>query len=378
MPFAGRARRTAGTVTVYVANTAGNTVTPIRAASNTARRPIRVGQGRPVPERHRDDKTGLARARATWPARAGRRYPADLRPGVPSTATSPPGAMTAPWRDDENMALQLAPEEPEAGPWRAELLSTVVNAVTRRRPDQGSSGRPAVLAIDGRSNNGKTTLAARISELVPGSVVIHTDDIAWAHSRFGWADLLIDGILVPVHHGRAVSYRPPRWDEHGREGSIEVPAGCPLLIIEGDGAGRREVAHLIDTVIWVQADEREAGRRTAARAANRPAADLANGPSTGRRSTRTGGWPRKYPSTPPSGPGNAPTLSSAAPRRPATTRAPKSSSHRLRVLPLTRARPGPRSLSRNVLAIPPCMRAPAPPRAARNTLDDRLSSASSA
>src|ERR1700747_2702727 len=131
-------------------------------------------------------------------------------------------------RHDEDMALQLAPEEPEAGPWRVERLSTVVNAVTRRRPDQGGSGRPAVLAIDGRSNNGKTTLAARIRGLVPGSAVIHTDDIAWAHSRFGWADLLIDGILVPVHHGQAVSYRPPRWDEHGREGSIEVPVGRPV------------------------------------------------------------------------------------------------------------------------------------------------------
>jgi hypothetical protein len=81
-------------------------------------------------------------------------------------------------------------------------------------------------------------------------------DIAWEHSRFGWADLLIDGIFIPVHHGQAVSYRPPRWDEHGREGSIEVPAGCPLLIIEGDGARRREAAHLINTLIWVQADER--------------------------------------------------------------------------------------------------------------------------
>jgi hypothetical protein len=179
------------------------------------------------------------------------------------------------------VALQLASEEPEAGPWRVELLRTVVNAVTRRRPDQGSSGRPAVLAIDGRSNNGKTTLADRIRELVPGSVVIHTDDIAWAHSRFGWADLLIDGILVPVHHGQPVSYRPPRWDEHGREGSIEVPAGCPLLIIEGDGAGRQEVAGLIDTLIWVQADERETRLRSAARAADLPAADLANRPADG-------------------------------------------------------------------------------------------------
>ena len=174
------------------------------------------------------------------------------------------------------MALQLAPEEPEAGPWRVESLSTVVNAVTRRGPDRGSSGHPAVLAVDGRSNSGKTTLAARVRGLVPGSVVIHTDDIAWEHSRFGWADLLVDGILIPVRQGQGVSYRPPRWDEHGREGSIEVPIDCPLLVIEGVGAGRREAADLIDTVIWVQADEREIGRRSVARAADRPAADLAN------------------------------------------------------------------------------------------------------
>jgi hypothetical protein len=249
------------------------------------------------------------------------------------------------------MALQLAPEEPEAGPWRVELLSTVVNAVTRRRPDQGSSGRPAVLAVDGRSNSGKTTLAARISGLVPGSAVIHTDDIAWEHSRFGWADLLVDGILVPLHHGRAVSYRPPRWDEHGREGSIEVPAGCPLLIIEGDGAGRREVAHLIDTLIWVQADERVQDGELPPGRPIAPRPTWPTGPLVGPRSTRTDGWPRKYPSTPPSGPGNAPTLSSAAPRRSPATRAPRSSSHRLRSHPL-RARLGPRPFSRGLARRP--------------------------
>ena len=116
------------------------------------------------------------------------------------------------------MALQLATEEPEAGPWHVEPLSAVVDAVTRRPPDRSSVGRPAVLAVDGRSNNGKSTLAARICELVPGAVVIHTDDIAWEHSRFGWADLLMDGILAPAQQGRSVSYRPPRWEEHGREG----------------------------------------------------------------------------------------------------------------------------------------------------------------
>jgi hypothetical protein len=159
------------------------------------------------------------------------------------------------------MALQLAPEEPEAGPWRAEPLSTLLAAITRREPANAAPERPVVVAIDGRSNAGKTTLAAGICRAVPGSVVIHTDDIAWMHSRFGWDDLLIGGILEPVRQGRALSYRPPRWVEQGREGSLEVPAGCPLLVIEGDGAGRREVAGLIDFLIWVQSDEREAERR---------------------------------------------------------------------------------------------------------------------
>jgi hypothetical protein len=53
--------------------------------------------------------------------------------------------------------------------------------------------------------------------------VAHTDDIAWWHSRFGWADLLIDGILVPFHRGELVSFRPPGWAGHGRQGSIQVP-----------------------------------------------------------------------------------------------------------------------------------------------------------
>jgi hypothetical protein len=174
------------------------------------------------------------------------------------------------------MALQLAPEEPEAGPWRTEPLTVLVQSLTQRVPGRITSGRPVIVAIDGRSNSGKTSLATRIGDAVPGSTIIHTDDIAWEHSRFGWDDLLIHGILVPAQRREAVSYRPPRWVEHGRAGSLVVPAGCPLLIIEGDGAGRREVTYLIDALVWVQSDEREAERRRHARDLNPGALDMAN------------------------------------------------------------------------------------------------------
>ena len=93
-----------------------------------------------------------------------------------------------------------------------------------------------MLAVDGRSSSGKTTLAARLQDAIKGSAVVHTDDIAWRHSRFGWADLLINGVLVPFRRGEPVTFRPPGWAEHGRQGSIEVAARCPLLIVEGVGA----------------------------------------------------------------------------------------------------------------------------------------------
>jgi hypothetical protein len=163
------------------------------------------------------------------------------------------------------MALQLASEEPEGRPWRAEPLAVVTDALVHLAAERATGERGVVLAVDGRSSSGKTTLAARLQEAVAGSAVVHTDDIAWWHSRFGWADLLIDGVLVPFHRREPASFRPPGWAGHGRQGSIQVPARCPLLIIEGAGAGRAEVSGLIDALVWVQADQQEAERRSLAR-----------------------------------------------------------------------------------------------------------------
>ena len=163
------------------------------------------------------------------------------------------------------MAMQLAPEEPEAGPWRAKQLTVVIENLTRLGASKRISEHGMALAVDGRSSSGKSTLAARMQAAVQRSVVVHTDDIAWWHSRFGWADLLIDGILTPMHRGEPVAFQPPRWAEHGRRGSIDVPASCPLVLIEGVGAGRREATHLVDALVWVQSDQREAERRSLAR-----------------------------------------------------------------------------------------------------------------
>jgi hypothetical protein len=161
------------------------------------------------------------------------------------------------------MPVTLPDGEPEAGPWRRVDLPVLLSEVLASAGDP--VGRPRIVAIDGRGASGKSTLARRLDELAGSSAVVHTDDLAWHEPLFGWGDLLADQVLCPLHAGRSLAYRPPQWVQRGRAGSIEVPAGLDLVIVEGTGASHREHAPLIDVTIWVQADFAEAEQRGIAR-----------------------------------------------------------------------------------------------------------------
>ena len=158
--------------------------------------------------------------------------------------------------------MNLDDAEPQAGPWRVLPLAELTALVGAPAVE-----RPRIVAVDGRSASGKTTLARRLSAIVPRSAVVHTDDIAWWHSAFDWAALMIDGVLGPARRGEAVDFRPPAWEARGRPGAVTVPAGSSVLFVEGVGAGRRETAHLVDSVIWVQSDRAVRDQREAARVA---------------------------------------------------------------------------------------------------------------
>ncbi|HYP43909.1 MAG TPA: hypothetical protein VEQ66_01765 [Propionibacteriaceae bacterium] len=126
----------------------------------------------------------------------------------------------------------------------------------------GSAGPgPRLIAVDGHSASGKTTLAERLAGCLPMAAVLHSDDLAWHHSVFDWRPLLVDGVLAPLRAGRPVNYRPPAWEERGRPGAIELPAGLELLILEGVGASRSDLSDLIAASVWVETDEPERVRR---------------------------------------------------------------------------------------------------------------------
>jgi hypothetical protein len=164
-----------------------------------------------------------------------------------------------------DLVVRLSADEPFFGPWRVEPVLDVVQRLMA--VDSHHPGRPPIVAVDGRSASGKTTLADQLARAVPGSSVVHTDDIAWRHAVFDWVPMLVDGVLWPLHQGRPVALRPAAWQEHHRPGAINVPHDAALVVIEGVGAGRREVAHLTDAIVWVQADLDAIEQRNAARLA---------------------------------------------------------------------------------------------------------------
>ncbi|MFF0309370.1 hypothetical protein ACFYSC_18245 [Streptosporangium sp. NPDC004379] len=116
--------------------------------------------------------------------------------------------------------MRLHPGETQAVGWQ---VVTVLDAVRRLcDASPGVTGRARVIAIDGRGGAGKTTLAERLRGVVPGSAIVHTDDIAWNHAYFDWGAVLVENVLRPVHRGEAVDFRPDAWITHGRPGSITV------------------------------------------------------------------------------------------------------------------------------------------------------------
>ena len=157
------------------------------------------------------------------------------------------------------LQLRPAPGEPPVEAWdpiaTAGLAQRVVAACGE--PDN----RPAVIAVDGRSGAGKTTVANTLQKQLVDAAVVHTDDVAWYESFFGWDGLLRDHVLRPARQGLPVSCRPPAWNRRARTGAITVPVGAAFVVIEGCGAARRSLSAFLDCAIWVQSDHAEAERR---------------------------------------------------------------------------------------------------------------------
>lgn len=161
-------------------------------------------------------------------------------------------------RVDADQSIELQPEEPAVLQWQVsatdDLVAHLLSLVGTPQ------GRPAIIAVDGRGGSGKTTLTTALAAAVPGVQAFHLDDLIWNEPLYDWDQLYVD-TLTQLRRAGSLDLVPDKWREHGREGSIRIPAGSPLVLVEGTGAGLAAVRSLIDAHVWVQTGDDVAERR---------------------------------------------------------------------------------------------------------------------
>jgi uridine kinase len=126
---------------------------------------------------------------------------------------------------------------------------TRITASARRAAPR--AGRTRVLAIDGRSGAGKTSLAAALRDQLQAPVVSLEDLYGGWDGLERGIDLLVSAVLEPLAAGQAA--RVPRYDWAAREWAapslIEPP---DILIVEGVGAGARRAASFESLLVWLE------------------------------------------------------------------------------------------------------------------------------
>lgn len=149
---------------------------------------------------------------------------------------------------------------------RAELKRAVEALLAAR-------GR-ALVALEGMSAAGKTTLAAELAQAYGGNVY-HMDDFCfpahqrpddWRQAPGGHMDLerFRREVLKPLSRKEAVAYRPYSCRE-GAFGAERLIRPKSLEIVEGAYATHPRLAAAYDLAVFVQVDPEEQRRRILAR-----------------------------------------------------------------------------------------------------------------
>jgi uridine kinase len=150
---------------------------------------------------------------------------------------------------------------------------------------QAQAHRPVLLvAIDGHSAAGKSTLARTLQATLPQVTIVHMDDFyrpmlpadrarldaAGGYQQYYDWQRLEHEVLQPLAQGTASRYRRYDWQQNTLDGWQEVrPAG--MVIVEGCYAARPELRDYYHTSIVVETPAQERAQRQQARADASPA-----------------------------------------------------------------------------------------------------------
>jgi uridine kinase len=127
-------------------------------------------------------------------------------------------------------------------------VTRITAAVRRAAP---RAGRTRVVAIDGRSGAGKTSLAAALRDQLQAPVVSLEDLYGGWDGLERGIDLLVASVFEPLAAGEAA--RVPQYDWVAGEWAAPVVMQPPsVLIVEGVGAGARRAASFESLLVWLE------------------------------------------------------------------------------------------------------------------------------
>jgi energy-coupling factor transporter ATP-binding protein EcfA2 len=129
------------------------------------------------------------------------------------------------------------------------LFNKIVTTTLAAPPKLGGV---RLVAVDGPTGAGKSTLANRLKAAFPAATLISTDDFATWDDPVAWWPRLEEGVLNPLEHGNPGLYQRMEWTDGtpalGEWVTVEVPE---VLILEGLSAGRRAVHNRLSCLVWV-------------------------------------------------------------------------------------------------------------------------------
>ncbi len=117
---------------------------------------------------------------------------------------------------------------------------------------------PVIIAIDGRSGAGKTTLAIELAAQLRNHhkvALFHLEDIypGWNGLTAG-IERYVSTVLTPLSRAEPATWTSWDWDRH-YDGDTRVTLPAEIVIIEGVGAAAADARPMLSAVIWADAPD---------------------------------------------------------------------------------------------------------------------------